>query len=73
MAVGVLSPLDLPVVDQANFLGYVLYSLWLIAFGIVLLVRERRASRVPGPDGRAAPTEGAGHAGLGLRQSGGAP
>jgi hypothetical protein len=39
--VGVFSPLDLPVVDSANFIGYVLYSLWLIAFGIVILVRER--------------------------------
>jgi hypothetical protein len=45
VAVGVLSPLGLPAVDGANFVGYVLYSLWLIAFGVVLLVRERRASR----------------------------
>jgi hypothetical protein len=42
--VGVFSPLDLPVVDTANFLGYVLWSIWLIAFGVVLLVRERRAA-----------------------------
>ena len=42
---GVLSPLDLPVVDTANFLGYVLWSIWLIAFGVVILVRERRAAR----------------------------
>lgn len=42
--VGVLSPLDLPVVDTANFAGYVLWSLWLIAFGVVILVRERRAA-----------------------------
>jgi len=42
---GVLSPLGLPVIDTANFLGYVLWSLWLIAFGVVLLVRERRAAR----------------------------
>lgn len=34
---GVLSPLDLPLVDTANFIGYVLWSLWLIAFGILLL------------------------------------
>jgi hypothetical protein len=39
--VGVISPLDLPVVDTANFFGYVLWSIWLIAFGVVLLVRER--------------------------------
>ena len=41
--VGVFSPLELPVVDTANFFGYVLWSLWLIAFGVVLLVRERSA------------------------------
>jgi hypothetical protein len=44
VAVGVISPLDLPVVDEANFLGYVLWSIWLIAFGTVLLVRARRAA-----------------------------
>ena len=52
--VGVLSPLDLPAVDTANFFGYVLWSLWLIAFGIVILVRERAPRlRAPGrrPDG----------------------
>src|SRR4051795_10578043 len=43
--VGVLSPLDLPVVDTANFFGYVLWSLWLIAFGVVVLVRERAVVR----------------------------
>ena len=42
--VGVLSPLGLPVIDTANFFGYVLWSLWLIAFGVVILVHERRAS-----------------------------
>lgn len=42
--VGVFSPLDLPVVDTANFFGYVLYSLWLIAFGIVLLARQPRTA-----------------------------
>jgi hypothetical protein len=42
--VGVFSPLDLPVVDTANFFGYVLWSLWLIAFGVVILRRERVAS-----------------------------
>ena len=49
---GVLSPLGLPVIDTANFLGYILWSLWLIAFGSVLLMRERRAAR-------AAPAAGA--------------
>ena len=41
IAVGVLSPLDLPVVDTANFAGYVLWSLWLVAFGFLLLRRPR--------------------------------
>jgi hypothetical protein len=54
VGVGVLSPLDLPVVDEANFIGYVLYSLWLIAFGVVLLVRERRGARTSTRAGRPA-------------------
>jgi hypothetical protein len=41
--VGVLSPLDLPGVDTANFFGYVLWSVWLVAFGVAMLFRERRA------------------------------
>jgi hypothetical protein len=41
---GVLSPLDLPWVDTANFAGYVLWSVWLIAFAAVLIVRHRRRS-----------------------------
>ena len=39
---GVLSPLDLPLIDTANFAGYVLWSVWLVAFA-VLLVRRPRA------------------------------
>jgi hypothetical protein len=42
--VGVLSPLNLPVVDPANFIGYVLWSIWLIAFGVVIVVRGRRGA-----------------------------
>jgi len=38
---GVVSPLDLPLVDDANFVGYVLWSGWLVAFAVVLLVRQR--------------------------------
>jgi hypothetical protein len=41
---GVFSPLGLPVIDTANFLGYVLWCLWLIALGVVILVHERRAA-----------------------------
>lgn len=36
---GVLSPLDLPIIDTANFIGYVMWSLWLIAFAVLLLRR----------------------------------
>jgi hypothetical protein len=54
--VGVLSPLDLPVVDTANFFGYVLWSIWLIAFGVVIVVRERRAGAAPSASRRAAVT-----------------
>lgn len=44
VVVGVFSPLDLSGVDTANFFGYVLWSIWLIAFGVALLVRERRGA-----------------------------
>jgi hypothetical protein len=46
---GVLSPLGLPVIDTANFFGYVLWSLWLIALAVVILVRERRPATAPAP------------------------
>src|SRR3954447_13239410 len=44
---GVLSPLDLPLVDTANFAGYVLWSVWLVTFAAVLVLRHRRRSTVP--------------------------
>lgn len=44
---GVLSPLDLPLVDTANLAGYVLWSGWLIVFAAVLILRHRRRSTVP--------------------------
>jgi hypothetical protein len=40
VGVGVLAPTGVELFDQANFIGYVLYSVWLIAFGVVLLVRR---------------------------------
>jgi len=43
---GLLSPLDLPLVDTANFAGYVLWSVWLIAFGVLLLRGPRAAGTV---------------------------
>ena len=52
--VGVLSPLDLPLVDTANLVGYVVWSVWLIAFGAVLALRHGRP--VPGQAAIAEPT-----------------
>jgi hypothetical protein len=46
---GVLSPLDLPLIDTANFTGYVLWSGWLVLFAAVLVLRQRRRSPVPVP------------------------
>ena len=43
---GVLSPLDLPLVDDANLIGYVLWSVWLIVFAVVLVLRQRRAVQI---------------------------
>jgi hypothetical protein len=58
---GVASPLGLPVVDTANFVGYILWSVWLLAFA-VLVLRGRgaattssttrvRSTAVPADDG----------------------
>ncbi|QAY72048.1 DUF4386 family protein [Agromyces protaetiae] len=40
---GVLVPLDVPFADQANFVGYILWSAWLVILGITAIVRGRRA------------------------------
>jgi hypothetical protein len=45
--VGVFSPLHLPLVDPANFVGYVLWSIWLVVFAVILL-RSARTSRSAG-------------------------
>lgn len=45
--VGVLSPLDLPVIDLANFIGYVLWSIWLVVFGLLLLRRPHAGTASP--------------------------
>jgi hypothetical protein len=37
---GVLSPVHVPGVDMANFVGYVLWSLWLVAFAVLVLRRR---------------------------------
>jgi hypothetical protein len=51
---GLLSPFGLPGVDLANLVGYVGFSLWLIAFAVVILVRTRGGRRVAGRSGLAA-------------------
>lgn len=46
---GLLSPLDLPLIDTANFVGYVLWSLWLLTFAVLLLIRRRRSGDAAHP------------------------
>jgi hypothetical protein len=41
---GILVPLDLPGADLANFVGYLLWSLWLVALSIKLLRQQARAA-----------------------------
>jgi hypothetical protein len=48
---GVLSPLHVPGVDMANFIGYVLWSLWLVAFAVLLLRRRVPAASANVPVG----------------------
>lgn len=43
---GVLSPLNLPLIDMANFFGYVLWSVWLLAFAVLLLRRPRHVDAI---------------------------
>jgi Domain of unknown function (DUF4386) len=47
IVLGVLSPLDLAVVDTVNFAGYVLWSVWLIWLAIAVLRDARTARTVP--------------------------
>jgi hypothetical protein len=54
--VGVLSPLGQPVIDTANFFGYVLWSVWLIALAVVILIHERRHATSPASSTQAAVT-----------------
>jgi hypothetical protein len=46
---GMLTPLHLPVVDTANFIGYVTWSVWLVVFAILILLRYPR-SRAAAPE-----------------------
>jgi len=38
-----------PVIDTANFAGYILWSAWLVSLAVVILLHERRTavSRTP--------------------------
>ena len=38
VVVGVLTPLGVPVVDTANFVGYVPWSIWLLVLAALLVV-----------------------------------
>jgi hypothetical protein len=46
IAVGILVPLDVPGADFANFLGYILWSVWMLAFAAFIL---RRPGRIDAP------------------------
>jgi hypothetical protein len=46
---GVLDPLQLPVVGLANFVGYVLWSAWLVIFAILILRRSRSRAAATEP------------------------
>ena len=40
IAVGVLVPLDVPGTDLANFAGYILWSIWMVAFAVLVWRRS---------------------------------
>ena len=41
---GDLIPFDVPGTDAANFIGYVLWSVWLVLLGVVFIRRGGRAA-----------------------------
>jgi hypothetical protein len=51
IAVGVLVPLDVPGADFANFLGYILWSVWMLAFATLILRRADTPAALPVPAG----------------------
>ena len=51
IAAGVLSPLGVSLLDTANFAGYVLWSVWLVAFAVLLLRRPTPAAVTTAPAG----------------------
>jgi hypothetical protein len=40
-------PLDVPGTDFANFVGYILWSVWMLAFAMLIL---RRPKRIENPE-----------------------
>jgi hypothetical protein len=52
IAAGVLVPLDVPGTDFANFLGYILWSVWMLAFATLILRRPDRVDPVARQLGR---------------------
>jgi hypothetical protein len=45
---GILSPLNVPGIDLANFAGYVLWSVWLVAFAVVLIRAPKQTPALSG-------------------------
>jgi hypothetical protein len=46
IAVGTVEPLGVPMAGPLNFFGYIVWSVWLVAFAVrVLLVGRRRQTR----------------------------
>lgn len=54
IAVGVLVPLDVPGADFANFVGYILWSIWMLALATLIW---RRPSRIEDPAAQQLGTE----------------
>jgi hypothetical protein len=46
---GVLTPLRIPGVDTANFVGYVAWSVWLVLFALLILRQARAGAGQPRP------------------------
>jgi len=44
---GVLSPMNVPALDTANFVGYILWSAWLVAFAVLLVRRPLAGNSNP--------------------------
>ena len=45
IATGIVEPFEVPMAGVANFIGYVVWALWLVAVAVTLLLSARRAAR----------------------------